>query len=78
MTESDKSAKTTALEVQRRHAEEQYAEELTELKAADERQKPPNWKLSPWAVLQYLMGGKLKNGFEITPKYIGNSRPHHR
>lgn len=74
MTESDKSAKTTALEVQRRHAEEQYAEELTELKAADERQKPPNWKLSPWAVLQYLMGGKLKNGFDITPKYIGNSR----
>ena len=22
-------------------------------------QKPPNWKLSPWAVLTYLMGGKL-------------------
>ncbi|HBY33522.1 MAG TPA: ATPase, partial [Delftia acidovorans] len=32
------------------------------------------WKLSPWAVLQYLMGGKLGNGFEVSPKYIGNPR----
>jgi MoxR-like ATPase len=24
--------------------------------------------------MQYLMGGKLENGFEITPKYVGNKR----
>ncbi len=58
----------------RHHAEQQYAEELAELAKTDTRQRPPNWKLSPWAVRTYLMGGKLKNGFEITPKYIGNAR----
>jgi hypothetical protein len=56
--------------VLREHAEQQYASELTELAAVDKRQRPPSWKLSPWAVMQYLMGGKLENGFEITPKYI--------
>jgi MoxR-like ATPase len=40
----------------------------------DDRQKPPNWKLSPWAVRTYVLGGKLANGFEVTPKYIGNAR----
>src|SRR5947209_1777985 len=60
--------------VLRQHAEQQYAEELAELARADTRQRPPNWKLSPWAVRIYLMGGKLENGFEITPKYIGNAR----
>jgi hypothetical protein len=57
--------------VLREHAEQQYAEELHELGRQDSRQKPPSWKLSPWAVLQYMMGGKLENGFEITAKYIG-------
>lgn len=60
--------------VLRQHAEEQYKEELNELAKVDRRQKPPSWKLSPWAVLIYLTGGKLDNGFEITPKYIGNKR----
>src|SRR5207253_10618307 len=36
--------------------------------------RPPGWKLSPQAVVTYLMGGKLKGGIEITPKYIGNRR----
>lgn len=58
----------------RRHAEEIYAHELEELAKADERQRPPNWRLSPWAVVTYLVGGKLDNGFEITPKYIGDRR----
>lgn len=58
----------------RQHAEQQYAQELEELGKVDTRQRPPNWQLSPWAVRTYLMGGKLKNGFEITPKYIGNAR----
>ena len=60
--------------VLREHAERQYAEELHELARADDRQRPPNWKLSPWAVRTYLLGGKLPGGFEITPKYIGNAR----
>jgi MoxR-like ATPase len=56
------------------HAEQQYAEELAELAKADTRPRPPSWKLSPWAVRTYLMGGKLPSGFEITPKYVGNPR----
>ncbi len=60
--------------VLRQHAEQQYAEELAELAKVDTRPRPPQWKLSPWAVATYLMGGKLENGFEVTPKYIGNRR----
>jgi MoxR-like ATPase len=60
--------------VQRQHAEQQYAEELAELARADERQRPPNWVLSPWAVRTYLLGGTLPGGFIITPKYVGNAR----
>jgi intein/homing endonuclease/MoxR-like ATPase len=60
--------------VLRQHAEQQYADELAELARADKRQHPPNWKLSPWAVRMYLLGGKLPNGFEVSPKYIGNFR----
>jgi intein/homing endonuclease/MoxR-like ATPase len=60
--------------VLRQHAEQQFAEELDALKRADDRQRPPNWVLSPWAVRTYLIGGKLPGGFEVTPKYIGNAR----
>lgn len=58
----------------RQHAEEQFAEELHELAQDDDRPRPPNWRLSPWAVRTYLLGGKLANGFEVSPKYIGNAR----
>ena len=58
----------------RQHAEHQYAEELQELKKADQRQRPPNWQLSPWAVVTYLLGGQLNNGFTVSPKYIGERR----
>lgn len=58
----------------RSHAEQQYAEELHELAQADTRQRPPNWNMSPWAVATYILGGKLDNGFVISPKYIGNRR----
>ena len=68
-------ATTATLEaVLREHAEQQFAEELAELARADDRQRPPNWKLSPWAVRTYLLGGALPNGFTVTPKYIGNAR----
>ncbi len=60
--------------VLREHAEQQFAEELAELRRIDDRQRPPNWVLSPWAVRTYLVGGRLPNGFEVIPKYIGNAR----
>ena len=60
--------------VMRQHAEHQYAEELAVLAQQDQRERPPNWRLSPWAVVTYLMGGKLDNGFDVTPKYIGSRR----
>ncbi len=58
----------------REHAEQQFAEELAELAKNDERPRPPNWRLSPWAVATYILGGKLDNGFEVSPKYIGQRR----
>lgn len=61
-------------ELLRKHAEQQYAHELEELKKSDAGKLPPNWKLSPQSVVTYLVGGKLKNGFEVSPKYIGNRK----
>lgn len=58
----------------REHAEQQFAEELLQLAKADTHLRPPNWKLSPWAVATYILGGKLDNKFEVSPKYIGNRR----
>jgi MoxR-like ATPase len=58
----------------RAHAEQQFAHELDELAKIDTRQRPPQWKLSPWAVSLYLLGGKLDNGMVISPKYIGQQR----
>jgi MoxR-like ATPase len=58
----------------RQHAEYQFAEELEALKKQDSGPRPPSWAMSARAVLTYLMGGKLKNGFVVSPKYIGNSR----
>jgi len=58
----------------RQHAEQLFAQELDELQKQDSNKPPVNWKLSPQAVVQYLLGAKLKNGFEVSPKYIGNRR----
>jgi len=58
----------------RQHAEQLFAEELEELQKSDTDKRPKSWKLSPQSVVLYLMGGKLKNGFEVAPKYIGNKR----
>src|SRR5947207_1295095 len=55
-------------------AEETYAEELEALAKMDDKPRPPGWRLSPQAAVIYLIGGKLKNGIEITAKYIGNRR----
>jgi MoxR-like ATPase len=64
----------TMTAILREHAEQQFAEELAELKKADDRTRPPNWLLSPWTVATYLLGGTLPDGFEVSPKYIGNRR----
>ncbi|GAA3580056.1 AAA family ATPase [Amycolatopsis ultiminotia] len=48
--------------------------ELAALAAADDRVKPPSWHLSPWSVVTYLLGGRLEDGTEITPKYVGPRR----
>lgn len=66
------STATTA--VLRPHAEQIYAEELAELAKSDDHPKPPNWRLSPWAVRTYLLGGKLDNGYQVVAKYVGNAR----
>ena len=58
----------------RNHAEAEFAEELEEIKKQDSSEIPENWQMSPQAVVLYLMGGKLNNGFQITPKYIGDRR----
>lgn len=60
--------------VLRQHAEQQFAEELDQLARADTRERPVNWRLSPWAVATYLLGGTLDNGFVVSPKYIGSRR----
>ncbi|MEO6994610.1 MAG: AAA family ATPase [Lacunisphaera sp.] len=60
--------------VLRETAEVLYAQEIAGLIRHDDRPKPPNWKLSPWAVALYLLGGKLPDGTEIVPKYIGDRR----
>jgi MoxR-like ATPase len=61
-------------DILRQHAEQLFAHELEALKQQDTEKRPINWQLSPQAVVTYLMGGKLANGAEITPKYIGNRR----
>jgi len=61
-------------QILRLHAEQLFAHELDELKKQDSEKRPANWVLSPQAVVTYLLGGKLKNGFEVSPKYIGNRR----
>ncbi len=58
----------------KQQAEHQYAAELTALAAQDTHQKPTNWLLSPWAVVDYLMGTTLGDGTVISPKYFGNRR----
>ena len=60
-------------EVQRQHAELQFADELAALIKEDKLPKPPQWKMSPQAVVTYLMGGTAGK-LEVTPKYIGNRR----
>jgi MoxR-like ATPase len=65
---------TETLAVQRRHAEDEYAHELAALAAGDDRPRPPGWRLSPSAVVTYLLGGEAADGTPIVPKYVGSRR----
>jgi MoxR-like ATPase len=60
--------------VLRPHAEQSYEAELAALAAADDRPRPPGWRLSPWAVTTYVLGGTAPDGTAITPKYVGSRR----
>jgi MoxR-like ATPase len=60
--------------IQRAFAEQVFERELAQLARADRRPRPPNWRLSPWAVAIYILGGTLDDGTAITPKYIGSPR----
>ncbi len=64
----------TAESVQRRHAEDEFAAELVALAAGDDRPRPPGWRMSPNAVVTYLLGGIAADGTPITPKYVGPRR----
>src|SRR5690349_15236415 len=59
---------------QRHAAEDLHGAELEALAREDQRPRPANWRLSPRAVVTYLMGGRTPSGVEITPKYFGNQR----
>ena len=61
-------------QVLRPHAETAYAEELAALAEQDGHAKPTGWKLSPRAVVTYLLGDTLADGTEITQKYFGDRR----
>ena len=73
VTDTDGSAGEST-RLLRPHAEQRYAAELAALAALDERPRPAGWRLSPWAVVTYLMGGALDDGTVITPKYVGSRR----
>jgi MoxR-like ATPase len=61
-------------EILRAPAEVGTADELAALAKTDDRPRPPSWRLSPQAVVTYLLGGTLPNGTEIVPKYVGQRR----
>jgi len=55
-------------------AEEVYAHELSALAAGDKLARPANWRLSPKAVVSYILGGQTADGTPISAKYVGNRR----
>ena len=57
MTRKTDSAAKATDSVLREHAEHQFQHELEALARVDDRPRPPSWRLSPWAVSTYLLGG---------------------
>ncbi|THH39793.1 ATP-binding protein [Neolewinella litorea] len=64
----------TEAEILRPHAEVAYAHELRALEAHDTGVRPTGWRLSPKAVVRYIVGYTLPDGTEITTKYFGDRR----
>ena len=64
---------TTPTDILRAHAEQEFAAELAALAEADDRRRPTGWRLSPWAVVTYLLGGEA-GGTPISAKYLGRRR----
>ncbi len=60
--------------VLRPHPEHEHAAELAALARGDDRPRPPGWRLSPQAVVTYLVGGTLPDGTVVLPKYVGSRR----
>jgi MoxR-like ATPase len=58
----------------RPHAEQAYADELAALTASDDRPRPPSWRLSPHAVVDYVLGTTAPDGTVVSPKYVGPRR----
>src|SRR6516165_12140856 len=71
---SDARAPGSTETILRPHAEQEHQAELAALAATDDRPRPPGWRLAPWAVTTYLLGGTAADGTEITPKYVGSRR----
>lgn len=65
-----RSGNDEGMDILRQHAEQEFAQELEALERADDRARPPGWRLSPWAVVTYLVG----DGASISAKYIGSRR----
>jgi MoxR-like ATPase len=55
-------------------AEQAFAGELAALGRDDGKPRPTGWKLSPQAVVTYLLGGSAPDGTPISAKYVGNRR----
>ena len=71
---SDARAPGSTETILRPHAEQEHQAELAALAATDDRPRPPGWRLAPWAVTTYLLGGTAADGTEVAPKYVGSRR----
>jgi MoxR-like ATPase len=61
------------MNILRPHAENAYQHELDLLQKNDDKPRPQNWNLSPWAVVTYLLGGKVGD-MTLETKYFGSRR----
>lgn len=62
------------MDLLRPHAETTYATELAALADHDQHPRPTGWRLSPRAVVDYLLGVTLADGTVISKKYFGQRR----